>query len=258
MTLPEVAPLGTGTTISVSLQLVGVAGVPLNVIELTPRATPKFAPAIVTSSSIAPAGGARDEITGKALTVNGTPVLAVPPAVTTTLPVVAPLGTGSTICVSLQLVGEAGVPLKVTAPAAPKFAPAMVTAVPTRPAACDRDEITGTVPTMKATPGLAMPPTVTTTLPVATPLGTGTTICVSLQCVGVAGVPLNVTVLAPRVSPKFAPAIITVVPPGAAGGETDEMTGIVPTVKGTPALALPPTVTTTLPVVAPFGTVTTI
>src|SRR4051812_5288744 len=47
-------------------------------------------------------------------TVNVTPLLACPLAVTTTLPVVVPLGTGATMLVSDQLVGEADVPLKVT------------------------------------------------------------------------------------------------------------------------------------------------
>ena len=56
------------------------------------------------------------------------------------------------------------------------------------------------------------PPTVTTTEPVVAPLGTGTTMLAALQLVGVAAVPLNVTVLVPCVAPKFAPAIVTAVP----------------------------------------------
>ena len=70
------------------------------------------------------------------VTVNGTPLLATPPTVTTTFPVVAPLGTGATMLVALQLEGVAAVPLKVTVlvpRVAPKFAPAMVTGVPTGP-----------------------------------------------------------------------------------------------------------------------------
>lgn len=46
--------------------------------------------------------------------VNGTPLLARPEAVTTTLPVVALAGTGTTMLVLLQLVGVADVPLNVT------------------------------------------------------------------------------------------------------------------------------------------------
>ena len=65
---------------------------------------------------------------------------------------------------------------------------------------------------MKATPLLGNPPTVTTTLPVVAPVGTGTAMLVALQVVGVAAVPLNVTVLVPAVVPKFAPVIVTAVP----------------------------------------------
>jgi hypothetical protein len=43
-------------------------------------------------------------------------LLAMPPAVTTTGPVEAPFGIGTTIWVLLQLVGVAAVPLKVTFP----------------------------------------------------------------------------------------------------------------------------------------------
>src|SRR5467141_1982883 len=66
--------------------------------------------------------------------------------------------------------------------------------------------------TVKLTPLPATPPTVTTTFPVVAPLGMGATMLVALQLVGVAVVPLNVTVLAPCVEPKFAPVIITAVP----------------------------------------------
>jgi len=66
--------------------------------------------------------------------------------------------------------------------------------------------------TVKPTPLLATPPTITTTLPVVAPAGTCTTMLVALQFVGVAVVPLNFTVLVPCVAPKFAPAIVTEVP----------------------------------------------
>ena len=71
----------------------------------------------------------------------------------------------------------------------------------------------GTV-TVKFTPLLATPPTVTATFPVVAPLGTGTVILVALQTVGVPAVPLNVTVLVPCVAPKFVPVIVTAVPTG--------------------------------------------
>jgi hypothetical protein len=47
-----------------------------------------------------------------------------------------------------------------------------------------------------------MPFTVTLTAPVVAALGTGATMLVSLQLVGVAAVPLKVTVLLPCVAPK--------------------------------------------------------
>ena len=62
---------------------------------------------------------------------------------------------------------------------------------------------------VKATPLLATPPTVTTTGPVVALLGTGTTIVVTFQLEGPAEVPLKVTVLVPRVGPKPDPEIVT-------------------------------------------------
>src|SRR5260370_7159977 len=66
--------------------------------------------------------------------------------------------------------------------------------------------------TVKLTPLLPAPPTVTTTLPVVAPAGTGTAMLVALQLVGVAPIPLKVTLLVPWVAPKFAPVIVTCVP----------------------------------------------
>jgi hypothetical protein len=71
----------------------------------------------------------------------------------------------------------------------------MVTEVPTGPDVGDKLVMLGE--TVKFTPLLAPPNTVTTTFPVVAPLGTGTTTLVALQLVGVAAVPLKVTVLFP-------------------------------------------------------------
>jgi hypothetical protein len=75
-------------------------------------------------------------------TVKVTPLLFTPFTVTTTLPVVAAVGTTATIDVALQLLIEvAAVPLKVTmlVPcAAPKPVPVIVTEMPTAPEAGDR------------------------------------------------------------------------------------------------------------------------
>jgi len=74
---------------------------------------------------------------GGGVTVKFTLLLGKLPTVTTTFPVVAPLGTGTTMLVSLQLVvGKAGVPLKLTVLftcPGPKPDPVIVTEVPTGP-----------------------------------------------------------------------------------------------------------------------------
>jgi len=89
-----------------------------------------------------------------------------------------------------------------------------MTDAPTTPDAGFRPIMLGaaTVATVKPTPLLATPPTVTTTFPVVAPLGTGATMLVALQLVGVVAIPLNVIVLVPCVAPKFAPVIVTDVP----------------------------------------------
>ena len=76
------------------------------------------------------------------------------------------------------------------------------------------NEMLETVPTVKFAPLLGMPPTVTTTLPEEALKGTGATMLVALQLVGVATVPLKVTVLVPWEEPKFVPVMVTEVPTG--------------------------------------------
>ena len=161
--------------------------------------------------------------------------------------------------VSLQLLGDPLTPLKVTVLVpcvAPKFTPLIATVVPAGPDAGFKALMTGSVPTVKVTPLLACPPTVTTTWPVVAPVGTVTVIEVSLQVVGGAAVPLKVTVLVPWVAPKLVPVIVTVVPSGPKTRLNPLIAGL--TVKDTPLLAVPSTVTTTLPVAAPAGTATVI
>ena len=101
---------------------------------------------------------------------------------------------------------------------------------------------------------LVNPLTVTTTLPEVAPAGTVTVMLVSLQLETVAAVPLKVTVLLPCVAPKFVPAMVTGVPTGPVLGVRLLMVGGTVTVNATPLLTSPPTVTMTLPVVAPLGT----
>src|SRR5260370_18297715 len=101
-----------------------------------------------------------------------------------------------------------------------------------------------------------MPPTETTTLPLVAPTGTGATMRVLDQLVVRATRPLKTSPLAlvPTVGPKFVPVTLTEVPMGPALGLTPVMFGGGVTVKGRPLLGIPPTVTTTFPVVAPAGT----
>src|SRR6266581_4350190 len=197
-TLPVAAPAGTGAMILETLQLVGVVLTPLKVTVLVPWDAPKFAPAIVTEAPIAPADGLRLVMLG-GRTVRLTPLLAMPPTVTTTLPVVV-VGTGAVMLVAVQFVGVTGMPLNVTVLVpcvVPKFVPAMVTEVPICPDVGFRLVMLGGIMTVKLTPLLATPPTVTTTLPVVAPVGTGTAMLVAPQLVGVVAVPLKVTVLVP-------------------------------------------------------------
>jgi hypothetical protein len=133
--------------------------------------------------------------------------------------------------------------------------PLIVTEAPTAPDVGESLLILGGGTTVKLTPLLAWLETVTTTFPVVAPLGTGTTILVALQLVGVPAVPLNLTVLVPWVDPNVVPVIVTEAPTAPEVGERLVIWGV--TVKFTPLLDLVPTVTTTLPVVAPVGTVAT-
>jgi S-methylmethionine-dependent homocysteine/selenocysteine methylase len=114
-TFPVEAPIGTGTAMLVALQLViDVAVVPLNVTALVPCVEPKVVPVIVTTLPIVADVGDTLVMPGVGNTVNDAELLVCPLTVTMTLPVVAPLGTGTTIVAALQLVGIAVVPLNVT------------------------------------------------------------------------------------------------------------------------------------------------
>jgi hypothetical protein len=199
-TFPVVAPVGTGIAMLVALQLDGVAEVPLKLTVLEPWLAPKLIPVTVTDAPTAPVAGERLVMLGGGTTVKFTPLLATPLVLTTTFPVVAPLGTGTTIFVALQLFGVAAVPLKVTVPVPcvePKPVPTMVIHAPTAPDAGDRLVMFGVGKTAKLTPLLSTPLACTITLPVVAPDGTGTAILFALQLVGVAAVPLKLTALLP-------------------------------------------------------------
>jgi len=115
ITLPVVAPAGTGTVMLDALHAVGVAIVPLKVIELVLCEAPKFTPVMMTEVVTGPEAGFRLVMLGAVeVTVNNTPLLAALLTVTTTLPVVAPFGTGTEILVAPQIEGTAEIPLNVT------------------------------------------------------------------------------------------------------------------------------------------------
>jgi len=214
-TFPVPAPVGTGTLIVVAFQLVGVAAVPANVTVLEPCVEPKPAPVMVTTMPTGPVMGERLVSPGPASTVKVIVLLGTELSVTTTLPVVAPVGTGARICVALQLAGLAVVPLKVNVLVpcvAPKVVPVIVTVSPIGPLAGDRLEMLGVGSTVNALPLLATPVTVTTTLPVVAPVGTGTVMLVADQVFEVAAVPLNVIVLVPRDEPNVVPVMVTISP----------------------------------------------
>ena len=128
-------------------------------------------------------------------------LLAMPLTVTTTLPVVAPTGTGAIMLEAPQLVGVVLTPLKVTVLVpweAPKFVPAIVTDALIAPADGLRlVMLGGGAVTVKLSPLLAIPATETTTFPVVAPVGTGTVMVVAPQLVGTVLVPLKETLLEP-------------------------------------------------------------
>jgi hypothetical protein len=256
--LPVVAPAGTDSTMAELLHEIAVAEIPFTVTVLAPCTDPKFVPDTVTAAPTVAVVGATLEMPGSNAEVTVKPCWEVPemPLTTTvTGPLVAPVGTTAMIAVELQLLTAAGVPLNVTCPLAPKLVPLIVTAVPTAPEVGFRLLIEGAAAvTVKVTPLLATPLTVTTTLPVVAPPGTVTVMLVALQLLTAAGVPLNVTC---PLAPKLVPLIVTAVPTAPEVGFRLLIEGAAAvTVKVTPLLATPLTVTTTLPVVAPPGTVT--
>jgi hypothetical protein len=135
-TLPVAAPEGTVATMLVELQLEMVAASVPNFTPPLPCVEPKFDPVIVITEPTAPVFGARLVMLGAGVSVNVDPLLACPPTVTTTGPLVAPVGTGAVMDVALHAVGVEAIPLKLTVLLVcvlRKFVPAITTEVPTAP-----------------------------------------------------------------------------------------------------------------------------
>lgn len=100
----------------------------------------------VTEAPTAPDVGERLVILGADTTVKVLPLLATPATVTTTFPVVAPLGTLAMMLVVPQLVAVAVVPLNFTVLLPwvdPKLVPVIVTEAPTAPDVGERLVILG-------------------------------------------------------------------------------------------------------------------
>jgi len=86
----------------------------LNLTVLLPCEEPKLLPETVIEVPTAAEVGERLDMLGAATTVKLFPLLEEPETVTTTFPVVAPLGTAATMLVEVQLVAVAVVPLNLT------------------------------------------------------------------------------------------------------------------------------------------------
>lgn len=197
---PDVAPEGTEVVIEVLDHEVAVAVAPLNLMVLLPCVAPNPVPVITTVSPVLPEVGVTAVMFSPEATVKLIPLLEVPPTEIMTLPVVAPVGTGTVIEPSLQFAAVAVVPLNLTVLepcVAPNPAPVIVTVAPIPPFVGARLEIPGPDVTVKVELLLGPLFTVTTTGPVVAPAGAGTFISPEAQLVGAAGTPLKVTELAP-------------------------------------------------------------
>src|SRR5438876_9173551 len=124
-----------------------------------------------------------------------TPLLATPPMVTTTLPVLAPPAIFTTIIATTHLYAVSlhdALPILLVPCVAPKLTPVIVTDVPRTPdVGLDRVRLGGGTVHATLTPALATPPTMKTTFPVVAPLGPGATMFMTAQLVALAAAPLN-------------------------------------------------------------------
>jgi hypothetical protein len=162
----------------------------------------------VTEVGAVPVAGNRFVMIGDGTITKSSPLLGTPPTVVTTYPVVVPGGTVTPMLVALQLVTVAATPLKLTVLVPwvdPKALPVMLTGIPGASNTGYMLVMVGGVTTLKFTPLLAVPPTVTTTFPVVAPPGTVTSMLAGPQPPTDADVPLKLIVLEPCVVPKFAP-----------------------------------------------------
>jgi hypothetical protein len=218
----------------------------------------KLVPLIVTLAPSSPLSGVMLAIVGAGMTVKLVAVVAVPPGVVTLSgPVVPPVGTVAWIAVGDVTVKVALSPLNRTAVVPKKFVPPIVTLAPTPPPVGAKLVIVGAGMTIKLVGLIPVPPcAVTRNGPVVAPVGSVASIAVAEISVKLAGLPLNVTAVAPVNS---VPPIVTLVPTGPLAGVTLVIAGGGMTVKLVALVAVPPRVVTLSgPVVAPAGTVASI
>ena len=251
----EIVPLvAAGGTLAVMLVAVStlsaVPAVPLNLTEVAPV---KFVPVRVTVVPATPDVGVKLVRVGGGMTVKEEALVPVTDdAVTLMVPDVAPAGTVAVTLVSDTKVKAAETPWNFTALAPVKFAPLIVTSVPTGPDAGVKLEMEGTrengVELVATAIGVA-----TLMKPVVAPRGTVTAMLVAeLTVKDVAATPLNLTEVA---LVKFFPVIVTDVPTPPDAGLKSVMMG--PTVKVAALVPVPEGLVTLIaPVAAPAGTVT--
>jgi len=169
---PLLAPFGTMAVIVCESMNVNVAVLLPNITLVAPV---KFVPLIVTCVPTGPLAGVKLAIVGGGITAKLVPLVAKPPGVVTVIgPEVAPAGTVAMIFMPLNL-NDALVPLNVTEVAPLRFAPLIVTDVPTLPLAGVKPVIVGGrfATTVKFVELIAVPPpVVTATGPVVAPEGT--------------------------------------------------------------------------------------
>ena len=131
-------------------------------------------------------------------TVKAAPLLAWLETVTTIFPLVAPAGTWTVIAVALHETTGIAVPLSFTVLVpfvVPRFVPVITMPICTGPWVSER--LVMPAVTVKVFELLGTPLSVTITGPVVADAGTGTTMLASVQPVGLADTPLNVTGVPP-------------------------------------------------------------
>ena len=178
LTGPVVAVAGTIAWIDASERTLKVALVPLKVTAVAPV---RFEPLMVTVLPAGPLAGVKLEIAGGTKTVKAPELCAVPPGVATlTGPLEAPTGTVAWMTESETTVKLALAPLNATLVAPVKFAPLIVTDVPTGPLAGAKPAMVGGLITVNEPLLLAVPCGVVTLIgPLVAPAGTAVRITLS-------------------------------------------------------------------------------